>query len=388
MRIDCVGGGPAGLYFAILMKRQGGDHEVTVYERDPAGQAYGWGVVLWDELLRQLEEADPESAREVSANLFHWSDQLVKLDGRPTASLGGSGHSIGRQRLLDILARRAGELGVEIRFESEVDEPSDLGETDLIVAADGVNSRLRRRYAEEFGTKVHMGRNKYVWLGTTKVFSSFNFPFVRTEVGWIWFHAYGFSAEASTCVVECPPETWTGLGFDQLSADEGLELLQRLFARHFDGNSLISPAPGDERLPWLSFPTVTNRRWHRRNLVLLGDAAHTTHFTIGSGTRFAIEDAIALSAALRAGAPVERALEAYGKERQEALRQPQRHALYSARWFEAVPRYVGFEPAQFGSLLNHRYSRLLARIHPRAYLWLLRLVTRFPGLKRLRNLAG
>lgn len=385
MRIACVGGGPAGLYFSILMKRRDAGHEITVYERDPAGQAYGWGVVFWDDLLRELHANDPPSAEEISARCFRWRDQLVEVHGAPTVNLGGSGYSIGRQSLLDILVRRASDLGVEVRFEREVEDPAELAGADLIVACDGAGSRLRRLRADRFKTNQRVGRNKYIWLGSTKVFDSFTFPFVRTAAGWIWFHAYGFDRETSTCVVECSSQTWAGLGFDRLDADQGLALLEQTFERHLDGHPLIGRTRGGEQMPWLSFQTLANRSWHDGRIVLMGDAAHTTHFTIGSGTCLAIEDAIALASRLQGSDPLEEALRAYEVERRAALVGPQRDACYSERWFENVPRYIDLEAPEFAALLNLRFSRALARLPPRAYLRLERAAKRLPGLGRLRG---
>jgi 2-polyprenyl-6-methoxyphenol hydroxylase-like FAD-dependent oxidoreductase len=385
MRISCVGGGPAGLYFAILMKKRDPEHEITVFERDPAGLTYGWGVVFWDDLLGNLRDCDPESASEISQNSFRWEDQVVHVQGRPTAHMGGYGFSIRRQTLLDILANRALELGVDVQFEREVDDLSQLAGSDLIVACDGVNSGLRQLHVGQFETRVEVGRNKYIWLGTSKVFDSFTFPFVETDAGWIWFHAYGFNSDGSTFIVECPPETWTGLGFDRLGTDHSISLLEGTFARYLDSHSLMIRGRDPESMPWLNFRTVTNRKWHHDNIVLMGDAAHTTHFTIGSGTRLAIEDAISLAARLDEHDHVEPALEAYSKERQAALRLPRTRARYSARWFENVPRYIDLEPRQFAILLLRRFSRPLAHLPPRAYYRMYETARKFEVLRRLRS---
>lgn len=367
MRIACVGGGPAGLYFAILMKRRNRDHEVTLFERDPSGQTYGWGVVYWGDLLASLYDCDPESARAIRENSFRWDDQVVHVQGKETVHLGGHGFSIGRQRLLAILTRRAIDLGVDVRFEREIEDGSGLPDGDLTVACDGVNSRLRRLNAEKFKPKVDAGRNKFIWLGTSQVFDNFTFPFVETDAGWIWFHGYGFNGEASTCVVECSPATWTGMGFDRLETDESLTLLQGIFERYLDGHPLLSQTRHAGRMPWLHFQTLTNETWHHEQIVLMGDAAHTTHFTIGSGTRLAMEDAIGLAAKLHQHAEIAVALDAYETERKAALLLPQRAARNSARWFENIPRYIDRESAQFAMLLNHRVSRVLPHLPPQAY---------------------
>jgi 2-polyprenyl-6-methoxyphenol hydroxylase-like FAD-dependent oxidoreductase len=371
------------------MKRRDPAHEVTVFERDPAGMTYGWGVVFWDDLLDNLRACDPQSASEISDNAFRWEDQVIEVKGRPTARMGGYGFSIRRQALLDILAQRALELGVEVRYESQVDHPSELADSDLIVASDGVNSGLRQLHADRFVTRVEVGHNKYVWLGTSKVFDSFTFPFVETDAGWIWFHAYGFDRDRSTFIVECSPETWAGLGFERLGATESLALLEGIFEPYLDGQSLMTQGRGPEQpMPWLNFRTVNNRSWHHGNIVLMGDAAHTTHFTIGSGTRLAIEDAIGLASKLDRRDHLQPALEAYAKERQAALRRPRSQASYSARWFEHVPRYIGLDSGQFAKLLLRRFSRPLAHLPPRAYYRLYETARRFELLRRLRSWIG
>jgi 2-polyprenyl-6-methoxyphenol hydroxylase-like FAD-dependent oxidoreductase len=387
MRITCVGGGPAGLYFAILMKEREAEHEITVFERDPAGTTYGWGVTLWADLLRKLGDTDPQSARHITESAFRWQGQLVHVQGNQPIHLGGSGFSISRQRMLDILTKRATDLGVQVRFETEVARPSQLPESDLIVACDGVNSRLRRLHADRFKTDVDVGRNKYIWLGTSTVFNPFTYAFVETDAGWIWFYGYGFSSEASTCVVECSPETWAGLGFDRLGIEESISLLERTFERYLHGRPLMVQKRDAGRMPWLNYQTVTNRTWHNDDVVLMGDAAHTTHFSIGSGTRLAIEDAIGLAAKLQENEDLESALEAYTRERKAALLQPRRRARYSARWFENIPRYIDLGAQQFGTLLarRDRFSRLLAHMPPRAYYRLYQVARRFEVLRRLRS---
>src|SRR5215210_7983851 len=212
MRIVCVGGGPAGLHFAICMKLRDKDHEVTVIERHPAGVAYGWGVVFWDDMLDNLYDNDPESAWEIRDRSVLWDDQEVHVRGKQTIPIGGYGFSIGRKPLLDILAKRATNLGAAVQFEREVEDLSEFADADLIVACDGVNSLVRQVYADKFQTNVDVGRNKYIWLGARKVFDTFTFAFEETNAGWIWFHAYRFNADTSTFIVECSPETWKGLG--------------------------------------------------------------------------------------------------------------------------------------------------------------------------------
>lgn len=388
MKIVCVGGGPAALYFAILMKERDPDHEIAVLERNPAGVTYGWGVVFWDDLLDQLRAGDPTTAREIAANAFRWNRELLAVEGREPVHEHGHGYAIGRQRLLGLLVERALELGVEVRFECEVESFAELPEADLIVACDGVNSRLRQLHRDHFETDVREGRNKYAWLGTGKVFDAFTFGFVETAAGWIWCHAYGFDEHTSTFIVECSPQTWTGLGFDRLEEAETLGLLEELFASLLEGHPLRSNLRGNGRSPWLNFRTLTNETWHRGNVVLMGDAAHTTHFTIGSGTKLALEDAIALAAKLHRHTELQPALEAYGAERRNALRPAQTDARFSAQWFENVPRYAKLDPEQFFALLHERRSPLLRRIPPPFYFRLHQATHDVPALRKLRGWAA
>jgi 2-polyprenyl-6-methoxyphenol hydroxylase-like FAD-dependent oxidoreductase len=379
MRIVCVGGGPAGLYFAILMRKRG-DHEVTVLERNPAGVTYGWGVVFWDDLLAELRASDPPTAREIEAAAFRWSGERLVVGSREPVDAPGGGYGIARQRLLDVLLGRALSLGVRVEFESQVEE---LPDADLIVGSDGVNSCVRRLHGDRFGTTVSTGRNKYIWLGTSKVFELFTFAFVETEAGWIWCHAYGFDDRTSTFIVECAPETWAGLGFDRLGDDETLRLLERLFASQLGGH----PLRANGGASWLNFRTLTNAVWHVDDTVLMGDAAHTTHFTIGSGTKLALEDAITLAAKLHQG-ELHPALEAYERERRLALRPTQTDARFSAQWFEDVPRYADLQPDRLFALLHERRSPLLPHLPPALYYRLHQATHEIPALRRLRRWAA
>jgi 2-polyprenyl-6-methoxyphenol hydroxylase-like FAD-dependent oxidoreductase len=381
MRIACVGGGPAGLYFAILMKAHDRDHNLRVFERNPPGRTYGWGVVFWDDLLEQLEASDPATASKIRTSSFRWNGQLLAVEDKEPVHAGGHGYGIGRQRLLDILVERASELGVQVEFETEIGNTDDLRDANLIVACDGVNSTLRRLHGEPFRTNVVVGQNKYIWLGTSRVFDAFTFAFVDTDAGWIWCHAYGFDGSTSTFIAECSPETWAGLGFDRLSEGSSIRLLEQLFERQLQGHPLKSKA----RAPWLNFRTVTNAKWHADNIVLMGDAAHTTHFTIGSGTRLALLDAISLAGCLREQSSLAGALDRYEQERQSALLRAQSEARFSARWFENVSRYMDLEPPQVFDLLMERRSPLLPRIPPRVYCGLSRATHHNAALRTLRK---
>ncbi|MER6347196.1 FAD-dependent monooxygenase [Streptomyces sp. NPDC001595] len=387
MKVACVGGGPAGLYLSILLKLQDPSHEITVHERNPEGFTYGWGVTYWRGLLDRLHQHDPESARALDEASVRWRDGVAHVGDRTARHTGDEGFGIGRHQLLEILAARARSLGVHLEYRDEV-TVDRLPTADLVVAADGVRSALRTRYADHFGTEVTAGRNSYIWLGTTKVFDAFTFGFVETDHGWIWCYGYGYSADRSTCVVECSPETWTGLGLDRADEAEGLVLLEKLFADVLDGHRLIGRSPADGSATWLTFRTLTNRTWYRDNLVLLGDAAHTTHYSVGAGTTLALEDAIALAGALREEPDVPRALARYERERKAALLPVQSAARYSARWYENLPRYIHLPPDQMFALLGQRHSPLLPHLPPRLYHRLDRAAGRLAALRRFKRWLG
>ncbi|MFE2301982.1 FAD-dependent monooxygenase [Streptomyces sp. NPDC059445] len=387
MKIACVGGGPASLYFSILMKLQDPSHDITVHEKNPAGSTYGWGVTYWAGLLDKLREGDPASALAVSENSVSWSDGVAHVGARTTVAPGDEGFGIGRRRMLDLLAERARSLGVRVEYESEI-APDELPEADLVVAGDGVNSALRERHAGHFGSEISHGRNHYIWLGTTKVFDAFTFSFVESDHGWIWCYAYRFGDDRSTLVIECSPETWTGLGLDGAGEAEGLALLEKLFADLLDGHRLMGRERSDGAARWLTFRTLTNRTWHRGNLVLLGDAAHTTHYSIGAGTTLALEDAISLARALREHADLEAALTRYGRERRSELLSVQSAARHSAQWYENLPRYIGLPPAQMFALLGQRHSPLLPYVPPQLYYRIDRAAGRLEALRRFKRWLG
>jgi 2-polyprenyl-6-methoxyphenol hydroxylase-like FAD-dependent oxidoreductase len=370
LRIACVGGGPAGLYFALLMKLRDPRHDITIFERSPRGATRGWGVVFWRDLLDQLYAADPESALEIERASFPWVDrQVVEVHGEQVVSSAPPGYGIRRQRLVDILVNRALSTGVRIEFEHGVTSASQLPGVDLVVACDGVNSRIRQETGG-ISTDVHVGGNKYIWLGTDKVFDSFTFPFIQTDSGWIWAHGYGADAESSTFVVECSADTWAGLGFDTMPPEDCLSMLEKIFERQLDGHQLIGQTSGEANAPWGNFRTVTNNAWHHGKTVLAGDAAHTTHFSIGSGTKLAIEDAISLAGNLQRHQRLEPALQAYERERKAAILHSQITARLSSRWLEDVPRYMTPRPRQFATLMHRRRSPLLPHFPPLLYYWL------------------
>jgi anthraniloyl-CoA monooxygenase len=358
MKVVCIGGGPAGLYLAIAMKLRDPGHEVRVLERNRAGDTFGWGVVFSAQTLERLWGNDPESARAIEDSFARWDDIDVHIKGRVITSGGHGFVGIARRRLLHILQERARALGVAIEFESEAD-PSALPAADLIVAADGINSRVRERFADVFRPSVDLRRNKYIWLGTHQVFDAFTFIFGQTEAGWIWAHAYRFDQGTSTFIVECSETTWRGLGLDRMSQGDGIALCERLFARHLNGHRLMSNAAHLRGSAWLNFPRIACERWHHGNVVLLGDAARTAHFSIGSGTKLALEDAIELADALHAPhLDLPGALEAYQETRRIEVLKLQSAARNSTEWFEAMPRYARLEPLQFAYSLLTRSQRV------------------------------
>jgi 2-polyprenyl-6-methoxyphenol hydroxylase-like FAD-dependent oxidoreductase len=372
MRIVCVGGGPAGLYTAVAAKLRSPDLDVTVVERNARGATYGWGVVFWDDLLDTLHGVDPVSGRALRRAARLWEGQEVRLPGGRVAHLGGYGFSIGRGRMLEILTDRAAELGVDLRFGTDVADGPAVGElldgADVVVAADGVHSGWRERDRDVHGTQVREGRNRYIWLGTRRVFDAFTFGFELTPAGWIWFHAYPSDAATSTFIVECPPLTWNGLGFDVLAPAACTEELSRIFATYLRGETLLDTTGGSAASSrWLRFRHITNKRWVSGNRVLVGDAAHTTHFSVGAGTKLALEDAAELAAQLVAHrSDVPAALTAYDEHRRRALRPRQAAAQASMEWFERLDPPADVDVVDFAYALWTRRGRYPAwryRLH-------------------------
>jgi len=389
MKVICTGGGPAGLYLSILLKRVGSEaHEVTVVERDPADSTYGWGVVFWDDLLEALRHHDPESEKAIAEAAVRWERQVLALPDGVRVTTPGHGYAMRRQRLLELLRARATQLGVELRFAEEVAPNADLSDFDLVAVAEGVGSGRRSLNAASFGPRIAHGSNQYIWLGCTKVFGSFSFIFARSDAGWIWAHAYGIDEQMSTFIVECTRQTWERLGLSDATGDETVKVLEELFAEYLDGHRLIVAERDAVRSPWRSFLTLTNDRWSAGEQVLLGDAAHTTHFTIGSGTRLAIEDAIALAQALGESAPRSEILTRYEMSRKNALRQLQTDAKFSARWFEDVSRYITLPPEAMFALMQARRSPLIPSLPPMLYYRLHQFSEALAPLRAVRTLIG
>ena len=361
MRIACLGGGPAGLYFAISMKLRDPAHDIDLFERNRADDTFGWGVVFSDQTVENLMANDPVSGAVIRNEFAHWDDIDVHIHGETVRSSGHGFIGIGRKRLLAILQDRARELGVRLHFEHEASPRlEDWSGYDLVIAADGANSRIRTAYEEHFGLDVQLRKNKFFWFGTHKVFDAFTFAFEETEAGWVWAHAYRFDDDLSTFIVEMAPATWTGLGLDRMDQDQAIALCQRIFAKYLDSHSLLSNArhlPGPQA--WLQFRRIICERWSYKNLILLGDAAHTAHFSIGSGTKLALEDAIKLAEVLsRPGLTREAALEEYREERNLEVLKLQNSARNSTEWFETLERYLHFEPIQFAYSLLTRSQRV------------------------------
>jgi anthraniloyl-CoA monooxygenase len=359
MKIACLGGGPAGLYFAISMKLRDPSHQVAVYERNRAGDTFGWGVVFSDQTMENLVRNDPKSAAEIAASFAHWDDIDVFIKGARVTSSGHGFSGVGRKRLLNILQDRARELGVEMHFEREIEaDLSAFDDCDLIVAADGLNSKVRNAKPEVFQVDVDVRPNKFVWLGTHRTFDAFTFIFKETPHGWVWAHAYRFDETTSTFIIECAEETWRALGFDRMSQEETCRAGEALFAEHLDGHALMSNASHLRGSAWLNFPRVLCRNWRDGKVILMGDAAHTAHFSIGSGTKLALEDAIKLAEVLHAGEPLEQAVDDYQAERQVEVLKLQSAARNSTEWFEHLDRYLHLEPLQFAYSLLTRSQRV------------------------------
>jgi 2-polyprenyl-6-methoxyphenol hydroxylase-like FAD-dependent oxidoreductase len=389
VRIACAGGGPAGLYFAVLMKLWQPQSDVTVFERNAAGVTHGWGVTWERNLLDRMARLDPESAAEIERNSIRWRDHVISFRGTRDVNDDDHGtYAISRQRFVNILADRASRLGVDIRYSCEIRDATEVPDADLIVAADGVNSLLRDNRWSGFDTSIKTGRNKYTWLGTSKAFDSFNFFFEPTETGWIWAYAYPHEPTASTFIVECPPATWAALGFDNGPASMALDRLEEIFGRHLDGHRLMSRSPDGSEARWQSFRTVRNERWHHGRVALAGDSAHTAHFSVGLGTRLAIDDVISLAGHLRTAwtyAGVEWALAAYQQQRRSELRPHAIQAERSEGWFEHLPRYAALPPGDFVRALNARRAPFLPYLPPHVFCQLSRARERFPAIDALRT---
>ncbi|PYP13642.1 MAG: bifunctional salicylyl-CoA 5-hydroxylase/oxidoreductase, partial [Gemmatimonadetes bacterium] len=349
-----MGGGPAALYFGILMKEADPTHEITILERNRLDDTFGFGVVFSDATQNNLAAADPETYASLAHEFFHWDDIDIHYRGQVIRS-GGHGFSgLSRHKLLANLARRCKALGVCIEVGKEVKDPESYrGDADLILGADGFNSIVRECYAEHFQPSMDERPNRFVWLGTTRPFPAFTFYFKRDKHGLWRVHAYQYEPGHSTFIVEATEQTWRSAGLDSTTEDATIKFCEALFKEELEGHRLLK-----NRSLWRNFVTIKNAVWSHENVVLVGDAAHTAHFSVGSGTKLAIEDAIALSNALQRDRDVPTALAAYEAERRPAVESLQRAAQVSLQWFEDTERYMNLEPLQFGFNLLTRSLRI------------------------------
>jgi anthraniloyl-CoA monooxygenase len=360
MRIACLGGGPAGLYFAISMKLRDPAHEIDVIERNRPDDTFGWGVVLSDQTLDNLAANDAPSASAIKGSFAYWDDIVMRHRGTTMRSTGHGFCGIGRMRLLQILQERAAELGVRLRYETEAQDVASYQRNyDLVVAADGVNSKVRAALASHFEPDIDVRACKYIWLGTHQKFDdAFTFIFEETEHGWIWVHAYQFDADTATFIVECSEETWARGGFDRMSQDETIAACERIFAAHLGGHRLMSNARHLRGSAWLNFNRVLCKRWSHENVVLLGDSAATAHFSVGSGSKLAMESAIALAEYLHTETSMAAAFQRYEDQRRLEVLRLQNAARNSTEWFESVERYLDLHSQQLYYSLLTRSQRI------------------------------
>jgi anthraniloyl-CoA monooxygenase len=361
VKIGVVGGGPGGLYFAALMKQLDPAHDITVWERDAADVTFGFGVVFSDETLGGIENADPEFADAMARRFARWTDIDIHYRGE-CHTVGGQGFAaMSRKELLGLLQRRCRDLGVVVHFSTPAPDAGLLRESyGLVVGADGVNSLVRQSFSDVFRPSLDRRHNKYMWLGTDRVFEAFQFFIKDTEWGTVQVHGYPYSDTGSTFIVEMHEDVWRRAGFDTgeefppgVSDDAAVERIRALFAEELAGHQVFA-----NNSKWLGFTTVRNERWHHGNLVLVGDAAHTAHFSIGSGTKLAMEDSLALAACLHEHPDVPAALTAYEAERRPVVESTQRAAQASLEWFENIGMYAGQEPTRFCFNLLTRSRRI------------------------------
>ena len=368
MRIVCIGGGPAGLYFAILMKKLNPSHSITVVERNKPYDTFGWGVVFSDATMDNMREWDPVTADAIQVAFNHWDDIELHFKGRSIRSSGHGFVGIGRKKMLNILQERCEQLGVELVFETDVDSDAEYPDADLIIASDGINSRIRSRYEDVFKPDIVTRPNRYIWLGTNKLFDAFNFIFEKTEHGWFQAHIYKFDDQTTTFIIETPEHVWKAHGLDQFNTDQSIEFCEKLFQKHLDGHPLMSNARHLRGSAWLNFQRVKCDEWSHFNgnshVVLMGDAVHTAHFAIGSGTKLALEDAIELTRLFKeegdAAEHIPDVLARYQEVRNIDVLRLQNAAWNAMEWFEVCDaRYCDrLEPEQFMYSMLTRSQRI------------------------------
>ncbi len=361
MKVLCLGGGPAGLYFAISMKLRDPSHQVTVLERNKANDTFGWGVVLSDDALGRMQKNDPVSTDAIRSHFAYWDDIAVVHDGVRTVSGGHGFAGIGRKQMLILLQARARELGVEMKFETVFKTAEEYRKDyDLVIGCDGLNSTVRSEYQDVFKPDIDVRKCKFVWLGTHQKFDdAFTFIFEKTEHGWVWAHVYQFDDNTATFIVETLPETWDKWGFEAMSKEDTVETCRKIFERHLGGHDLMSNAAHLRgSAVWIQFPRVICEKWYHENVVLMGDAAATGHFSIGSGSRLAFDSAIALAEYLHFEPDMQAAFQRYQEERRVEVLRLQSAARNSLEWFEQVERYLPLDPTQFAYSLLTRSQRI------------------------------
>jgi 2-polyprenyl-6-methoxyphenol hydroxylase-like FAD-dependent oxidoreductase len=353
LKIAVVGGGPAGLYFAYLWKRKHPDAEISLFEQNEAGATFGFGVVFSDRALDFLRADDPVTADAITPHMEHWRDMTLVHRGERVTIDGVGFSAIGRLELLKLLQQRATSVGVRPNYETRIESAGDLQAFDLVVAADGANSFLRTIFQSEFGTTIDLFRNKFIWFGTTKPFDTLTQTFIECEYGTLNAHHYRYASDKSTFIVECDPETFVRAGFDKLSSDESRTRCERIFADTLGGQALIS-----NKSIWRDFPWIWNGRWSHENIVLVGDALRTAHFSIGSGTRLALEDSIALVKALDVEANIRSAVQRYENERRPIVEKIVNASKTSAAWYESFPEHMKLAPLDFAMSYITRSGRI------------------------------
>jgi len=354
MRIDIIGGGPAGMYFAILRKKANPADEITVYERNGPDDTFGWGVVFSGKTLRNLRAADAESHAEITRAFEAWDNVDVVHHDSKISIHGNSFSGIARLQLLKILQRRCEQLGVELRFNTEVPDVDSLrAGCDLLLAADGVNSTARKQFSDQFLPSLDFRPNRYIWYGTNRLFHGLTLTFRENAAGVFAAHSYKFNQTTSTFIVECDEQTWANAGFSALSDADTRVYLEKVFAKDLDGQRLLS-----NNSKWINFLLVKNEKWHFENVVMIGDALHTAHFSIGSGTKLALEDAIALFECFERKENIAAALQEFEETRKPVIEEYQAAAYESMRWFENARQYMNQSPIELAYTLMTRSGRV------------------------------